>query len=347
MARRGRPNPWNDVREDVREGALKPVYLLAGQERFLVRRAYDLLYEAGVGGGPRGFNEQVFQGESTTGTSVASACNTLPMMGPRRVVVVRNVDKLKKDDQDAVGEYCAKPSPTTLLLLLTSPDGGKLDGRRKLVKTVKKTGRLCEFKKIYGRALREWIEEEAEALGKRLPSRGPTFLEGIVGNDLGALRNCLLNVSLYVGDAPEIALGDLERVVAGDRQEALWDLLDAVLDRSPEGVQRNLAMLYRQENKPISVLFLAMRRVKTIQAAERLRDEGLGDEEAARNAGAGAMAWKWRGKLGRYSPAELDGAVSRLLGAESDMKGGKRIDDRWTLERALLDIVAEPRRRRR
>lgn len=345
-ARGGKPNPWGDILSDIRKGELKPAYLLAGQERLLVRRAYDLLYAAGVAGGPRGFNEQVFQGESSSGAVISGACNTLPMMGPRRVVVVRNADKLKKDDQDAVGAYCLKPSPTSLLLLLTSPDGGKLDGRRKLVKAVKKTGRLCEFKKMYGRALREWIEAEAESLGKRLPSRGTTFLEGIVGNDLGALRNCLLNASLYVGEETDISLADLEHVVAGDRQEALWDLLDAVRDRSVTDVQRNLAMLYRQENKPLSVLFLAMRRVKQIQSAQNAMDDGLSQKEALRNAGVGPMAWQWEGKLGRYSPWELGRAVSLLLAAESDMKGGKRIDARWTLEQALLKVVQEPPRRR-
>lgn len=345
-ARGGKPNPWGDILSDIRKGELKPAYLLAGQERLLVRRAYDLLYAAGVAGGPRGFNEQVFQGESSSGAVISGACNTLPMMGPRRVVVVRNADKLKKDDQDAVADYCMKPSPTSLLLLLTSPDGGKLDGRRKLVKAVKKTGGLCEFKKMYGRALREWIEAEAQSLGKRLPSRGTTFLEGIVGNDLGALRNCLLNASLYVGEETNISLEDLEHVVAGDRQEALWDLLDAVRDRSVTAVQRNLAMLYRQENKPLSVLFLAMRRVKQIQSAQNAMDDGLSQKEALRNAGVGPMAWQWEGKLGRYSPRELEGAVSLLLGAESDMKGGKRIDARWTLEQALLKVVQGPPRRR-
>jgi DNA polymerase-3 subunit delta len=347
MARapRGHADPWADVRRDVASGELKLVYLLAGQERFLVRRAYDLLYKAGVGGGPRGFNEQVFQGESASAASIVGACNTVPMMASRRVVVVRNVDKLKQEGQDVLAAYCAKPSPTTLLLLLTSPENPKLDGRRKLVKTVKKGGRLCEFKKIYGRALREWIEAEAESLGKRLPSRGAGFLEGIVGNDLGALRNALVNASLYVGEADAIKLESLERVVSGNRQEALWDLLDAVLERSPEDVQRNLAMLYRQESKPISVLFLAMRRVRQISAVQDSMDEGLSQDDALRNAGVKGMAWKWKGKLWRYSAMELGDAVSTLIRAESDMKGGKRIDDRWTLEQALLHIVRRPARR--
>jgi DNA polymerase-3 subunit delta len=354
-ARRGKPDPWGDVQRDVSSGSLASVYVLLGPERLLVRRAYDLLYAAGVGGGPRGFNEQVFQGETATGASIVGACNTLPMMASRRVVVVRAVEKLKKADQDELAAYCANASPTTLLLLLTSAAATKsesrkktkFDGRTKLVKAIKKHGRHCEFKKIYGRSLQGWIEAEAKSLGKRLPARAGTFLEGVVGNDLGALRNCLLNASLFVGEADEISLPDLERVVSGDRQEALWDLLDAVRDRSPEALQRNLVMLYRQENTPLSVLFLAKKMLKQIRSAEALRDQGMSDEEAAKKSGVGPTAFRWRGKLGRYSPADLDEAVSILVGAESDIKGGRRVDPRWTLEQALLQVVRRPARPRR
>ncbi len=93
-AARGRPknaNPWADVVSDVESGDLKPVYLLGGQETFLSRRAYDLLYPEAIAGGPRGFNEQTFVADKTSGAAVAAACNTLPMMGKRRVVVVRQI----------------------------------------------------------------------------------------------------------------------------------------------------------------------------------------------------------------------------------------------------------------
>ena len=72
-------------------------------------------------------SDQVFLGEKASGAAIASAAAHLPMMAPRRVIAVRNVAKLKKDDCDRLAEYCANPSPTTVLIFL----GVGLAGRRR------------------------------------------------------------------------------------------------------------------------------------------------------------------------------------------------------------------------
>ena len=65
MARSRAPkqSPDEALDDDLSKGVLKPIYLLTGQESFLLRRAYDRLFQASVAGGPRGFNEQIFEAE--------------------------------------------------------------------------------------------------------------------------------------------------------------------------------------------------------------------------------------------------------------------------------------------
>ena len=247
MARSPRPDPVSEVRSDVRSEELKPVYLLFGQESYLARQAFDQLWKAALGSGPRGFNDQVFQGEKTSGDAIAAAAAHLPMMAARRVIAVRNVDKLNKEDCDRLAEYCANPSPTTVLLLLGADGSRKpIDGRTKLAKAIRAQGRWCEFKKLYGRNLRAWIEGEAGSLEKRLDPSGPGYLEALLGNDLSQIANGLRHAALYVGDRPEILREDLQEVISGRKQEALWDLLDDLGRRRLQPAMRNLQLLYRQ-----------------------------------------------------------------------------------------------------
>ncbi|HCP45650.1 MAG TPA: DNA polymerase III subunit delta [Deltaproteobacteria bacterium] len=351
MARRNQaPNGLEQARADVEASDLKPVYLLRagrGQEAFLGRRAYDLLYEAGVGGGPRGFNEQVFAAEKTDGDAIAAAANTLPMMGPRRVVVVRSVNRLKTADQDRLAAYCSAPSATTVLLLVEDPmtstaakRPSPLDGRRKLVKAIKKTGRDLQFKRLYGRALAGWMAAETRALGKTFDDRGSDFLEAMVGNDLGQVHNALTLAALYVGDEPHIALNDLEQVVSGRNQEALWSFLDAVGRRDRQDALWHLQKMYGQGEEVPPVLNLLNKRIRLLLTAELGQRRGLGVDAALQAAGvAPNMVWKHRDQVGNYRAIELRRAVSRLLEAESDFKGGRRVDGRWALERAVIDIL--------
>lgn len=338
---RKKANPWGDVVADVQSGDLAPIYLLGGQESFLVRRAYDLLYPAALAGGPRGFNEQTFLGDKTSGAAIAGACNTLPMMGKRRVVVVRSVERMKKDHQDELAAYCASPSPTTVLLLLVSDDPTKkIDGRTKLPKAIKKNGRYCEFKRMYGRELQGWIGDEARRLDKKLEPMCAGYLEGLMGNDLAQIANALTIASLYVGEEDRILLSDLEEVVAGRKQDALWDMLDAIGERRFPRALRAMQQLARQGEEPHAMLRLVTKRIRELQRARAGLDDGMSPRDAAIAAGISpAIAWKFDGQIRAWRPPQLRRAVSRLLEAESDMKGGLRVDPRLALESAVLDVL--------
>ena len=351
MARRGEDRPALDqIREDIAADALRPIYLVRGgdrQEALLGRRAYDRIYQAAVAGGPRGFNEQSFQGEKCRAEEVASACQHLPMMASRRLIVGRNVNRLKQEQQDVLAGYCQNPSPTTVLLLVEDPNTGQrrgqpspLDGRRKLVKAVKKKGLDCSFKKLYGRALEQWVAQEAEALGKRVEGRFADYLEGVLGNDLGQIHNALSVAALFVGEEPVIRTEDLEQVVSGRRQEALWDLLDAVGGRKLEVALKNLQVLYAQGERPEPLLNLLKKRLRQLLLAEKARAAGMAQRPALIAAGVTPnMVWKYESQMGRYRVMELRRGLSRLLRAESDVKGGSRVDNRWSLERAIQAIV--------
>jgi len=339
--RKPKPNPWADISSDVRSGELKPVYLLGGQESFLARRAYDLLYPAALGKGPRGFNEQTFLGDKSSGAAIAGACNTLPMMGDRRVVVVRQIERMKKEHQDQLGDYCSNPSPTTVLILLMSDDPTKkIDGRTKFPKAVKKAGRYCEFKRIYGRDLQGWINHEGRSLGKNLEPMCAGYLEGLMGNDLAQIANALSIAALYVGDEDRILLSDLEEVVAGRKQDALWDMLDAIGERRFPRALKALQQLASQGEEPHGMLRLVTKRLRELGRARAGLDDGLSPRDAAIAAGIpGAIAWKFDGQIRAWRPPELRRAVARMLQAESDMKGGLRIDPRMAFESAVLDVL--------
>ncbi len=340
---RGGSDPWREINDDVDQADLQPVYFLGGQEPFLARRAYDLLYAAGVAGGPRGFNEQTFVGDKAKGGAVASACNTLPMMGKRRVVVIRQVERMAKAEQDELGAYCANPSPTTMLLLVQSDDPGKLkiDGRTKFPKAIKKNGRWCEFKRLYGRNLAGWIEHEARRLDKQLEPACASYLEGLMGNDLAQIANALAIASLFVGQERRILLDDLAQVVAGRKHDALWDMLDSLGERKLRPTVKALQQLASQGEDAHSMLRLVVKRLRELSRARAASDRGLSARDAAVEAGINpAIAWKFEGQIRAWQLPQLQRAISHLVQAESDMKGGLRIDPRLALESAILQAFA-------
>src|SRR6185312_9924141 len=160
-------------------GKLRPVYLVLGEERVLVDRAVHALREATQKGGIAGFNEDKFTaGEASIG-AVLGACRMLPMMAPRRFVMVRGLDRWEKkegEDEaparasaagkkgrpeasplDELAEYTKEP-PASTVLCLVSP---KLHGQRKLVTAAKKGGFLVSCQPLSRDELPRWITRAA------------------------------------------------------------------------------------------------------------------------------------------------------------------------------------------
>jgi DNA polymerase-3 subunit delta len=340
MARADAADPWDEVQRDLKSGDLRTIYWLWGPEAYLVRRAKDLLWAAARAGGPRGFNEQVFQGETAKGDTIASACNTLPMMAKRRAILVRSANRLKKEEQEALAGYAASPSPTTVLILVADDDSEKkIDGRSKLALGIRKHGRSLEFRRIFGARVKEFVVTEARSQGKKIDPRAAEHAIASLGGDLGNLANAVVLASLFVGEAPEIGPADMAQVLSGSRQEALWDFVDALGERARDRAMACLVEALHNGEEPLAVLQLVKRRMKELQRARAFLDQGRSAKDALQEAGVpGNLAWKMEKQVVAWRSERLAWAISKLLRAESDMKGGRRMDPAWVAERVMEEI---------
>src|SRR5262245_2223509 len=70
----------------------QPVYVLHGDEEFLKRQSKLALRRLILGAGDDGFALASFEGDKAAWADVVGELNTLPLLAPRRLVVVENAD---------------------------------------------------------------------------------------------------------------------------------------------------------------------------------------------------------------------------------------------------------------
>jgi len=108
------------------KGALKPGYVLAGDEAFLLDRCREAVFKAYV---PQKLRDFCLSDLDLSGTSifeVLDRAQTPSLMAPFQVIFVRNVRQLytrgaKKDEFAALDRYFRSPNPQALLIFwLTS-----------------------------------------------------------------------------------------------------------------------------------------------------------------------------------------------------------------------------------
>ncbi len=127
-----------DVRKHIAAGTVTPIYLLLGADeaaKIALAGEFLELVELGL----RAFNVDRLYGGETTGAQVVDAARTLPMMVPRRVVLLLHAERLlnpRKEsdagarDLETLESYVKAPVDTCCLVMVAET----VDKRRSLAR---------------------------------------------------------------------------------------------------------------------------------------------------------------------------------------------------------------------
>lgn len=327
--------------ERTLRGGDAPIYALHGDETLLCREAMAWLRHHVLQGMAEDFNLDRFDGKASLDLDrIVQAARTLPMMGPRRLVWVRNAEplfELKADALTPLLAYLEDPDPSATLVLHAN---SRLKKSTTLYKRAAKHGVVAEFVSPRERELPRWLQARAKAASRTLRPDAAALLVEAVGRDLGGLDAALERLMLFVEDQAPIELEHVEQTVAHTRTRTVWELVDAIADRDTPMALARAHLLMTQGEHALRLLALVIRQFRQLLLGHAARAGGASPEEAA--AAAGVVAFRARTfarQLGNYSVPELVAALRRLSEADRALKGSK-LADTIVLEGCLLDLCA-------
>lgn len=329
----------------ARKGRFSPVYLLFGQERFLIERAAELLKRASLGDGPSGFNEDVFHGNASfSAQQVINAARTLPMMANARYVLARDVDQAPAQELEALAAYFASPVDSACVVLTAE----KLDKRSKFVKAAMAAKVAYEAKPMKGAALRGFATEEAKRRGHVMTPRAAQALTDALGEDLAAIDDACERLSLYVGEGATIDVDAVEACVTRVATDSIWALVDAVGARDTKTALSAAGSLLSDREPPLRILAMIARQLRIVARMREGLNAKMSDKDAALAAGAPPFkARELRESARRFTMRELSAAFTTLALADLALKGS-RVPPERILEEAVIALCAgRPRVRER
>ena len=103
---------------ELRREHLRPVYLLFGPEEYLLRQAISSLRERAVAAEARAFNCREFSGTAGNALRILEEAKTFPLMAPRRLILVTEVEKLETGGLEMIAEYAGRPEEKSVLVLV-------------------------------------------------------------------------------------------------------------------------------------------------------------------------------------------------------------------------------------
>lgn len=311
---------------------LRPVYLIHGKEEFLLERALRRLRGMFEAADASGMDVDVFDGRTARADEVVAAANTLPFMGPKRLVVVRDVDAMPAAEHPALVEYVSAPAAHTCLVLV-----GALAKNTRLYRALDAAGAVSEYASPKRSALGSWVAKAVSEKGKRIDADAADALVSATGGDLRSLDAELDKLVAYVADRDTITLEDVQSIVTAS-VPPVWAFSDALGARDARTCASVLHALLNAGEHPLALHAAALRRIRQLIGAKSLTERGGNAAAFARE--LGVQEWQAR-RLAqdarRFREDELASALRSAAEAEHDMKTSHG-DAGLVLERWILKV---------
>jgi DNA polymerase III subunit delta len=327
-------------------------YYFHGPEDLLKDEALRALLDRSLDPSLRDFNLDQRDAGQLDPDSLLGLCTTLPMMAERRVVVLREVEALRRRPKvrAALLEYLRRPAPDTVLVLIQGANDGTEDKDIAAAAVTVACEPLPE-----GRVLK-WLDRRAKGLGLELPEDAALHLIRAVGGDLGSLAAELDKLTaLPAGESLTIArVGDLVGVRHG---ETVFDWRDAVLEDRTGPAAALLGRLLDQPGcsgvKLVTMLGTTFIGVGIARSHydRRLRGKALDDAVFGviqRNRVFGLLSWRdekarWLRWAPEWPAERVAEALRSILAADRALKETTISDERGILTDMVLQLATSRR----
>ncbi|MCU0647437.1 MAG: DNA polymerase III subunit delta [Gemmatimonadaceae bacterium] len=324
------------------------VYYFHGDDDFLKDEAIAAILDAAVEPSTRDFNLDVRRGNELDAAALETMLSTMPMLAERRVVVLRDVQGLKKAVRGVLDRYLAQPSADTVLICCT-PGGVKIDT------ALAKKADSFAFEPLTEERTRRWVAHYAQdRLGRAIDTDAADLLVRAAGTGLLGLASELDKLASYAAgeQAASITADAVADVVGVRRGETMADLLDAVAARD---AVRALDMLPHVLSQPKTsgvqlVIALGTQFLGIAYCAARLEERAhpakLAGElfQMMKEGGAftarpwGEATQAWMRAAPQWSTPRLDAAIARLADADAALKETRVSSEEQVLASLVLAL---------
>ena len=341
------------LRDAIKRRSFDGAYFISGEDDYQKDDAVRQLVEATLEPGLRDFNLDTRRAVDLDAETLGVLLSTPPMMSDRRVIVLREVNALKKEARRALDQYLKSPA-SDLLLIMTAAVGTRADTG------LSSSATALQFDLLTGDRIPKWISHHAtSALGIRITEPAVELLQAAVGSDLHQLAGELDKLASYIqGHGEEIGEDAVAAIVGVRRGETQADLLDAVADRN---VSRSLELvphvLAQPKTTAVSIVMALSTQMLAISWGRARLDEGLSRARLAqeyfdllKETGAftgrswGSATAVWARAAERWSREALDRALDSLLEADVALKESRVSSEEQLLATVVLSLCAADER---
>ena len=255
------------LNQDIKEKSFKKIYLLYGDEPFLVGSYKKKLREAITGGDTINFNS--FEGKNPDVKEIISLADTMPFFADRRLILVDG-SGFFKSAQEELAAYLPQMPDTTCLVFAES----EVDKRNRLYKRVKELGYAAELNKQDTAQLMRWAAGILGRDGRKISRPVMEYFLERTGDDMENIRMELEKLVCYTMGRDVITKEDVDAVGTVHVTSRVFDMVAAIVAGNTKKAMDLYEDLLTLKEPPMRILFLIARQFNQLLQIKELTAAG-------------------------------------------------------------------------
>ncbi len=276
----------NSFKTKLKSGDLGGVYILGGEEDYLVRYYLSALRDAaGVDPAFAVFNNPVFDGEEVDFSAVMEAIKSPPMMSDYKLVEWRHADfaSMKEGELDSLMQIAeeAKEYPYAVVAFTADAEGLELGTVKKPSAFVKRFGskiNILGFEKSSENQLYAWLKKHFDSQGVEVSLDTVKALVFRSGRSMDVLANEVdkLSAMVLARGKKVVTPDDVNEVASSTPECDTFALSNAILERNRQKAFLALEEMKLRRVDPTVIMGMIAKTYDDLCAVAFLLDEGRG-----------------------------------------------------------------------
>ena len=251
-------NSEDAIKKHIKSNNKARVYLVYGDENYLVNHYADSLASSVADTSGMSFNYYAFDPETVQFDAVYEACETIPVMSDKICVLIKDFPFMKtdKDTLQLYLDYIPKIPDTTVLIFRMSTvevDAKKNPKWTPILDLFNRNGAVICIQKRTESEIVTLIIRSAKSRNANISGENAEYFLSVVGSEMNIMRSELDKLCSYA-DGKEITKEMIDAVAVKSTEASVFDLTDAVNGQKNDRAFEILSELIKEKTDPTIIL---------------------------------------------------------------------------------------------
>ncbi len=319
-----------NIIKDIEKNELKRVYLIYGEEKYLIRTIKNRMIK-GLVKADDTMNYTKFVGKDSSVKEIIQTCDTLPFFADYRVVLLEDTGFFKTSN-DEMAEYIKEIPDSSVVIFIEE----EVDKRNKVYKQVKSTGYICECSRMNHSELSKWVLVRLNKENKKITKENMDYLLEKLGDDMDNISSELDKLLSYTMGRNIIGKSDIDDVCVSEITGKIFDMVDAIGNKDQKKALDLYYDLIAVREAPMKILYMLTRQFNIMLQVKEMEMKGKSSGEMAKNIGMQSfIVNKTLKQCKNFKLHVIKNAVNYCLKMEEAVKTGN-MNDKMAVELVIV-----------